>query len=86
MGTILGVPVIRIIVFWSLYWGPLIFGRLPYSGLETSPAFHCRSKLTMRFQVRGSWGLGFRLEGSVEEMMRKLAALGSLMPPQERPC
>ena len=23
-GTILGVPIIRIIVFWGLYWGPPI--------------------------------------------------------------
>ena len=23
-GTILGVPIIRTIVFWGLYWGPLI--------------------------------------------------------------
>ena len=23
-GSILGVPMIRIIVFWGLYWGPLI--------------------------------------------------------------
>ena len=23
-GRILGVPIIRIIVFWGLYWGPLI--------------------------------------------------------------
>ena len=27
MGTILGVPIIRIIVFWGLYWGPLILGN-----------------------------------------------------------
>ena len=26
-GTILGVPIIRIIVFWGLYWGPLILGN-----------------------------------------------------------
>ena len=25
-GTILGVPIIRIIVFWGLYWGPPILG------------------------------------------------------------
>ena len=27
MGTILGVPVLRIIVFWGLYWGPPILGN-----------------------------------------------------------
>ena len=25
--TILGVPIIRIIVFWGLYWGSLILGN-----------------------------------------------------------
>ena len=31
-GTFLGVPIIRIIVFWGLYWGPLILGnyQLPH--------------------------------------------------------
>ena len=26
-GTISGVPIIRTIVFWGLYWGPLILGN-----------------------------------------------------------
>ena len=26
-GTLLGVPIIRIIVYWGLYWGPLILGN-----------------------------------------------------------
>ena len=26
-GTFVGVPIIRIIVFWGLYWGPLILGN-----------------------------------------------------------
>ena len=26
-GTLLGVPVIRTIIFWGLYWGPLILGN-----------------------------------------------------------
>ena len=26
-GTFLGVPILRIIVFWGLYWGPLILGK-----------------------------------------------------------
>ena len=25
-GTILGVPIIRTIVYWGLYWGPLLLG------------------------------------------------------------
>ena len=31
MGTILGVPIIRIIVLWGLYWGPLILGNYQIS-------------------------------------------------------
>ena len=27
MGTFLGVPIIRTIVFWGLYWGPPILGN-----------------------------------------------------------
>ena len=26
-GTILGVPIIRTVVYWGLYWGPLILGN-----------------------------------------------------------
>ena len=26
-GTILGVPILRIILFWGLYWGPPILGN-----------------------------------------------------------
>ena len=29
-GTFLGVPIIRTIVYWGLYWGTLYFGKLPY--------------------------------------------------------
>ena len=34
-GTSLGVPIIRIILFWGLYWGPLILGNY-HMGLVTS--------------------------------------------------
>ena len=30
-GTILGVPIIRIIVFWGLYWGPFILGNCHFA-------------------------------------------------------
>ena len=26
-GTLLGVPIIRTIVYWGLHWGPLILGN-----------------------------------------------------------
>ena len=31
-GTFLGVPIIRIIVFWGLYWGPPILGNYHIKG------------------------------------------------------
>ena len=31
MGTFLGVPIIRIIVYWGLYWGPPILGNYQMS-------------------------------------------------------
>ena len=34
-GTILGVPIIRIVVFWGLYWGPPILGNY-YIGFPRS--------------------------------------------------
>ena len=30
-GTFLGVPIIRTLVFWGLYWGPPYLGKLPVS-------------------------------------------------------
>ena len=34
-GTFLGVPIIRIIIYWGLYWGPLILGNYHISLLLT---------------------------------------------------
>ena len=31
LGTILGAPIIRTIIFWGLYWGPLILGNYKIS-------------------------------------------------------
>ena len=33
-GTIWGVPTIRTIIFWGLYWGPLILGNYQIKQLE----------------------------------------------------
>ena len=30
-GTFLGVPILRTLVFWGLYWGPPIWGNYPVS-------------------------------------------------------
>ena len=37
-GTFLGVPIIRTIVFWSLYWGTLILGNYHLWSLEGMPS------------------------------------------------
>ena len=34
-GTFLGVPIIRTIVFWGLYWGPLILGNYHIISIST---------------------------------------------------
>ena len=34
-GTLLGVPRIRIIAFWDLYWGPLTLGNYHNDGLKS---------------------------------------------------
>ena len=38
-GTILGVPIKRTIVFWGLYWGPLILGNYHITEFGTSLVF-----------------------------------------------
>ena len=42
-GTILGVPIIRIIVFWGLYWGLLILGNYHISiSVNSEPKVNCK--------------------------------------------
>ena len=36
-GTFLGVAIIRIMVFWGLYWGPLILGNYQISLQGANP-------------------------------------------------
>ena len=43
-GTLLGLPIIRITIFWGLYWGPLIFGKLPFRRVGVS---------SLRFRAKG---------------------------------
>ena len=50
-GTFLGVLIIRIIVYWGLYWGPLILGNYHLgfrvscsnAAVETPPQTRCAS-------------------------------------------
>ena len=35
-GTFLGVPIIRTIIYWGLYWGPLIQGNYHVRGGKRS--------------------------------------------------
>ena len=43
-GTLLGVPIIRTIVYWGLHWGPLILGnyhlKTRFHGLGFRPQGH----------------------------------------------
>ena len=38
-GTFFGVPIIRTIVFWGLYWGPLILGNYHVEGAQCAWGF-----------------------------------------------
>ena len=61
-GTLLGVPVLRIIVFWGLYWGPLIL-RNYHIAVTQGYIQRCRDYigLTLLFGVRrGSEALAAR--------------------------
>ena len=62
-GTILGVPVIRIIVCWTLYIGSPYFGKLPCqaSGLRVG-AMGCIGLGRVLGIGFGSWGLGLGVE------------------------
>ena len=37
MGTFLGVPILRIIVYWGLYWGLPILGNYHITDCKVSP-------------------------------------------------
>ena len=45
-GTILGVPIIRTIVFRGLYWGPLILGNYHIKNFNYSPSWCIKPKVT----------------------------------------
>ena len=52
--TFVGVPTIRITVFWGLYWGSPYLGRLPYiksAGLEVCIRFRAK-----RYPRPLTWG------------------------------
>ena len=65
MGTFLGVPIIRTIVFWGLCWGsPIHFwesticGGLPESVMGGCPGTLCKACF---FEGLGSQSLGFKV-------------------------
>ena len=55
-GTILGVPIIRIIVYWGLFLGSPYFGKLPQIGFVCIWTFQCSS-----FWVGVRYGLLVRI-------------------------
>ena len=52
---VLGVPNTRTIVFWGLYWGPLIYGKLPNCKAPEHIAAECPQPELLRagLQLRG---------------------------------
>ena len=47
-GTFLGVPIIRIILFWAPYWGCLIWGNYHIHLMRTQPLEHCHLPAVLR--------------------------------------
>ena len=41
MGTILGLPIMRIIVYWGLYWGPPFFEKISNEARADLPRSSC---------------------------------------------
>ena len=39
-GTLLGIPIIRNILFWGLYWGPLISGNYHIVNLNSRVSYN----------------------------------------------
>ena len=52
-GTIWGVPIIRIIVFWGLYWGPPILGNYHMGIVRVRFSFHVPPSACCAYFVRG---------------------------------
>ena len=67
IGTFLGVPVIRSIVFWGLYWGPPILGN-----------YHVRIMLGIRVFNLGNRVLGVGVQGLGIEYRRIISELESM--------
>ena len=61
-GTIFGVPIVRIILFWGLYWGPPILGNYHFSDPRT--ARRAYSKATMR-NTTLALGFNLKLKGTI---------------------
>ena len=71
MGAILGVTVIRTIVFWGLYWGSPYSGKLPYGpylqflpsilgvlqGFGSRGSCLCVMSVTLSFRAKHPWVL-----------------------------
>ena len=49
-GAIVGVPIVKIVVFWGLYWGPLIYGNYHVSNpngypVSSAPPSTCKGSV-----------------------------------------
>ena len=77
-GTFFGVPIIRTITYWGLYWGPLILGNYHIRKLSRVLGFQ-----GLGFQGLGFRVLGFRVLGSdMQKMTRRSQQCDSTMNPK----
>ena len=56
-GTLLGVPILRIIVYWGLYWGTPIFGNyhVCFSVYDLRKSCELEGRVTFHFMVLGTY-------------------------------
>ena len=47
-GYLLGVPVIRVIVFWGLFWGSPYCGKLPHRDIQAVCEPRCKKGLGLQ--------------------------------------
>ena len=69
MSTFLGVPIIRIMVYWSLYWGPPILGNYHIGGPKVLQLLAELNQQKSGWDgatwhgCQGSGNLGFEVQG-----------------------
>ena len=81
-GTFLGVPIMRAIVFWGLYWGPLILGNYQIEDPQCGPPSRRRGpqflETSMAQPHEHLWATGPRVSSASSPLTNMLSYLGTI--------